>query len=170
MRMLIFATSALLTVTAGTAAKAHAFLDHAEPRVGSTVPIAPRELVLSYTQNLEPAFSSVEVSDANGARVDLGLPDFFNHLIPIFEVSLTTPVANNFGNPYTTTGTVNPGVIWVGSYFQVGLEAMIPINRESGTGVGVIGQLHLYLDDMFPTTVGQPLFGGTAAAPRKLTF
>jgi copper resistance protein C len=47
MRMLIFPTSALLTVTAGTAAKAHAFLDHAEPRVGSTVPTAPRELTLS---------------------------------------------------------------------------------------------------------------------------
>jgi len=102
--------------------------------------------------------------------IDLQLPDFFNHLIPIVEVSLTTPVANNFGNPYTTTGTVNPGVIWVGSYFQVGLEAVMPINRESGSGVGVLGQLHLYLDDMFPTTVGQPLFGGTSAAPRKLTF
>jgi hypothetical protein len=101
---------------------------------------------------------------------DLQLPDFFNHLIPIVEVSLTTPVANNFGNPYTTTGTVNPGVIWVGSYYQIGLEAMIPINRDSGSGVGVLGQLHLYLDDMFPTTVGQPLFGGSSAAPRKLTF
>jgi hypothetical protein len=101
--------------------------------------------------------------------IDLGLPDFINHLIPIIEVSLTTPVSNNFGNPYTTTGTVNPGVIWVGSYFQVGLEAMVPINRQSGTGVGVIGQLHLYLDDMFPSTVGQPLFGGTSST-RKLTF
>jgi len=57
-----------------TGAQAHAFLDHAEPRVGSTVPTAPRELALFYTQNLEPAFSSVEVSDANGARVDLGKP------------------------------------------------------------------------------------------------
>jgi hypothetical protein len=102
--------------------------------------------------------------------IDLQLPDFFNHLIPIVEVNLTTPVANNFGNPYTTTGTVNPGAIWVGSYFQVGLEAMIPINRQSGTGVGVLGQLHLYLDDMFPTTVGQPLFGGTSTPSRKLTF
>ena len=74
MRMLTFAISALLTVMAGTAAQAHAFLDHAEPRVGSTVPTAPRELILSYTQNLEPAFSSVEVSDSNGARVDLGKP------------------------------------------------------------------------------------------------
>jgi methionine-rich copper-binding protein CopC len=74
MRMQTFAVTALLTVMAGTAAEAHAFLDHAEPRVGSTVPTAPRELVLSYTQNLEPAFSSVEVSDASGARVDLGKP------------------------------------------------------------------------------------------------
>ncbi len=74
MRILTFATSALLTVMAGATAEAHAFLDHAEPRVGSTVPTAPRELVLSYSQNLEPAFSSVEVSDANGARVDLGKP------------------------------------------------------------------------------------------------
>jgi methionine-rich copper-binding protein CopC len=74
MRTLTFAISALLTIMAGTAARAHAFLDHAEPRVGSTVPTAPRELVLSYNQNLEPAFSSVEVSDASGARVDLGKP------------------------------------------------------------------------------------------------
>jgi hypothetical protein len=102
--------------------------------------------------------------------IDLQLPDFINHLIPIVEASFSTPVANNYGNPYTTTGTINPGVIWVGSYFQVGLEAVIPISRESGSGVGVLGQLHLYLDDMFPTTVGQPLFGGTSATPRKLTF
>ena len=74
MRILSFATSALLAIMLGTAAEAHAFLDHAEPRVGSTVPTAPRELSLSFTQKLEPAFSSVEVSDANGARVDLGKP------------------------------------------------------------------------------------------------
>ena len=101
--------------------------------------------------------------------VDLGLPDFINHVIPIVELSLSTPVANNFGNPYTTTGTVNPGFIYIGSTYQIGLEAMIPVNRASGTGVGVLGQLHLYLDDMFPSTIGQPLFGGTTA-PRKMTF
>jgi hypothetical protein len=42
------------------------------------------------------------------------------------------------------------GLIWVGSYFQVGLEAIIPVNRESGIGVGILGQLHLYPDDIFP--------------------
>jgi methionine-rich copper-binding protein CopC len=74
MRLLTFVTSTLLVVLAGSAAMAHAFLDHAEPRVGSTVPTAPREVSLSFTQNVEPAFSSVEVSDASGARVDLGKP------------------------------------------------------------------------------------------------
>ena len=74
MRILIVAMSALVTVMVGTAAEAHAFLDHAEPRVGSTVPTAPRELSLSFAQKLEPAFSSAEVSDANGTRVDLGKP------------------------------------------------------------------------------------------------
>jgi copper resistance protein C len=74
MRILTFVAAALLVVMLGTAAEAHAFLDHAEPRVGSTVPTAPRELSLSFTQKLEPAFSSVEVSEADGARVDLGKP------------------------------------------------------------------------------------------------
>ena len=70
MRMLIFVISALFTASVGTSAWAHAFLDHAAPRVGSTVLAAPRELTLTYTQNLEPAFSRVEVSDAIGKRVE----------------------------------------------------------------------------------------------------
>jgi len=53
-------------------AVAHAFLDRASPRVGSTVSPAPSELTLSFTQNLEPAFSSVEVLDEKGAKVDKG--------------------------------------------------------------------------------------------------
>jgi methionine-rich copper-binding protein CopC len=74
MRIVTFAATLLLALVAAHAAYAHAFLDHAEPRVGSTVPSAPKEVVLTYTQKLEPAFSSVEVSDANGARVDQGKP------------------------------------------------------------------------------------------------
>jgi hypothetical protein len=101
---------------------------------------------------------------------DLQLPDFINHLIPIVEFQMSTPVANNFGNSFVTAGTINPGVIWVGSYFQVGLEAQLPVNGASGHGVGVIGQLHLYLDDMFPNTIGRPLLGGTSTPPRQLTF
>jgi hypothetical protein len=100
--------------------------------------------------------------------IDLELPDFINHLIPIVEAQFQTPVANNFGMPFRTTGTINPGVIWVGNYFQVGIEAIIPINRDSGSGVGVVAQLHLYLDDIFPTTIGQPLIGPRVPPPQLL--
>jgi copper resistance protein C len=63
----------LLLVALGSApAQAHAFLDHASPLVGSTVPSAPHEVALTFTQKLEPAFSSVQVTDASGARVDQG--------------------------------------------------------------------------------------------------
>jgi hypothetical protein len=94
------------------------------------------------------------------AVVDLGLPDFVNHLIPLVEANLQTPVANTLTSGALTTGTINPGVIWVGNYFQVGIEALIPINRQSGSNVGVIAQLHCYLDDIDPHGIGKPLFGG----------
>jgi hypothetical protein len=100
------------------------------------------------------------------AVVDLGLPDFVNHLIPIVEASLQTPVSNTFSSGTVTTGTINPGVIWVGKYYQVGVEAMIPINRASGTSVGAIAQLHLFLDDIFPNSIGRPIFGNGIAPGR----
>jgi hypothetical protein len=58
----------------------------------------------------------------------------------------------------------------VGTYFQVGAEAVLPVNHASGTGVGFLGQLHLYLDDMFPTTIGRPLLGGSSAPPQQVKF
>jgi len=52
------------------AAFAHAFLERAEPRVGSTVAKAPDQVTLRFSEALEPAFSTVEVLDAAGKRVD----------------------------------------------------------------------------------------------------
>jgi methionine-rich copper-binding protein CopC len=62
----------LLVTLAAPAAWAHAHLDHANPAADSTVTTAPQEVALWFTQNLEPAFSSVEVTDGSGARVDAG--------------------------------------------------------------------------------------------------
>jgi methionine-rich copper-binding protein CopC len=59
-------------VLAGGAAHAHAFLDHAEPRVGNTVASLPRQVTLWFSQKLEPAFSGVTVTNAAGQRVDTG--------------------------------------------------------------------------------------------------
>ena len=53
------------------AAHAHAFLDHADPRVGNTVK-SPRIVTLWFTQNLERTFSTIEVLDSNGARMNAG--------------------------------------------------------------------------------------------------
>ena len=51
-------------------AEAHAFLSHASPLVGSTVPSAPPVLTLDYTEGVETAFRTVVVKNAAGARVD----------------------------------------------------------------------------------------------------
>jgi copper resistance protein C len=68
-----FVFAALLVVTLGApATSAHAFLDHASPLVGSTVGSAPHDVALTFTQSLEPAFSTVTVTDANGAEVSEG--------------------------------------------------------------------------------------------------
>ena len=64
--------TAILISFATTTASAHAILDHANPPVGSTVQNAPRQLSLWFTQDLEPAFSKVEVRDASGTRIDAG--------------------------------------------------------------------------------------------------
>jgi methionine-rich copper-binding protein CopC len=64
--------AAALALLIAAAADAHAFLDHANPAVGSTVHGAPAELRLWYTQELEPAFSTVKVTDAAGKNVDKG--------------------------------------------------------------------------------------------------
>src|SRR5215472_11706457 len=65
---LISAFTALVT----SLAQAHAFLDHASPAVGRTVATAPPTVMIWFTQELEPAFSSIEVQDQSGARVDAG--------------------------------------------------------------------------------------------------
>ena len=51
---------------------AHAQLDHAAPKVGSTVDQSPKEVVLWFTEKLEPAFSSIEVRNEQGATVSTG--------------------------------------------------------------------------------------------------
>ncbi|WP_375789729.1 copper resistance protein CopC [Bradyrhizobium sp. Pha-3] len=62
----------LLLSLAADKAHAHAFLDHAEPRVGNQVASPPREVTLTFTQKLEAAFSSVTVTGPSGQRVDAG--------------------------------------------------------------------------------------------------
>lgn len=86
---------------------------------------------------------------------DVGLAAPFDRMIPLIEVSLQKPLDRV--DDRGTIGTVNPGVLWAGRYVQVGVEAVIPINSRSGRGVGVLAQLHFFLDDIFPQSLGRPL-------------
>jgi len=52
-------------------AGAHAVLDHASPAVGSSLPASPPTLSIWFSENLEPAFSRVTVTNRMGQRVDL---------------------------------------------------------------------------------------------------
>jgi len=79
---------------------------------------------------------------------DVGLPAPLNRMIPVVELALETPIDGR--DAAHTTGTVNPGIIWFGRYFQLGLEAVVPINTASGKNVGVLAQIHFYLDDILP--------------------
>jgi copper resistance protein C len=68
-------TKRLITVSAVSLmlvgiAHAHAFLDHADPKVGSTVHESPSQVTVWMTEGLEPAFSKLQVFDAKGAEVD----------------------------------------------------------------------------------------------------
>ena len=53
---------------------AHAFLHHASPPVGSETPISPPAVTITYTEGVEPNFSTIEVDNAQGTRVDKGDP------------------------------------------------------------------------------------------------
>jgi methionine-rich copper-binding protein CopC len=71
-RSSLFGIIPLLLLLATSEASAHALLDHAQPRVGNKVAEPPREVTLWFTQKLEPAFSTITVTNAAGDRVDTG--------------------------------------------------------------------------------------------------
>jgi hypothetical protein len=90
-----------------------------------------------------------------GVVKDVGLGAPWNRMVPVVEFTASKPLDRVDDRRWT--GTINPGVLWAGRKVQVGLEAVIPINRASGRGVGWLAQLHFFLDDIFPQTLGKPL-------------
>ncbi|WP_419729475.1 copper resistance CopC family protein [Lichenicola sp.] len=63
---------AVVIIAAPLAASAHAFPTTATPAVGSTIRTAPTEVLINFTEAVEPKFSRITVTDAQGARVDDG--------------------------------------------------------------------------------------------------
>jgi hypothetical protein len=87
---------------------------------------------------------------------DVGITPPFDHMVPLVEVAFTTPI-NRITPGVTTTGTIQPGLIWSGQYFQISAEAIIPATHATGHGVGGLVQFHIYLDDLLPKSFGTPI-------------
>lgn len=87
---------------------------------------------------------------------DLGLPQPLSNLVPVVEFPMSTCTAGACAGQ--TTGTANPGLLWLNRYGQFGVEAQIPVNRASGTHTGILLQAHVFFDDVFPHSIGKPLF------------
>jgi methionine-rich copper-binding protein CopC len=50
-------------------ARAHAHLDHAEPKVGATVTAAPKEVKIWFSEGVEPDLSKITVKGSDGKSV-----------------------------------------------------------------------------------------------------
>ncbi len=88
---------------------------------------------------------------------DIGLGGFFSRFTPLVEVAYATPTGGPAsGNPMTFT--VAPGLIYSGDFYQVGLAALVPGNKAAGQNVGVLLQVHFFLDDILPESLGKPIF------------
>jgi len=77
------------------------------------------------------------------------------NVIPLVELAMNSPLNHGGGQ---TTGTVNPGFLWESRYCQLGAEAVIPVNRATGSNVGLVVQVQVYIDDIWPKIFGYPVF------------
>ena len=92
--------------------------------------------------------------------VNVDLPAFLRGMTPVTEVFFTTPVSPISGQGTNTTLVVAPGVSYSrGRGWELGIEAMIPTTRATGTGIGVIAQLLIEFDYLAADSViGRPIF------------
>lgn len=62
---------AFACILSGTV-ESHVFPDHSDPKVGATVQGSPASVRIWFDGALEPAFSTIEIQDERGIRVDKG--------------------------------------------------------------------------------------------------
>jgi hypothetical protein len=87
---------------------------------------------------------------------DIGLGNPFKRMILVTEFPMETCMSAECKGQIT--GTINPGIVWAGKFMELGMAAQIPVNSRSGSSVGVLGLLHLFIDDLLPKSLGGPIF------------
>lgn len=87
---------------------------------------------------------------------DVGLGGFLGSLIPLVEFTWSSPASTP--SAQGTMWRAAPGFIYMANWGEVGVEAVIPLNKASGTNVGGVGLVHFFFDDLFPHSLGKPIF------------
>jgi hypothetical protein len=90
---------------------------------------------------------------------DYGLPPILANLTPVVELGWTSAAGATAFRPSgePTTFLLSTGAVYTSEFYSFSTELLMPLNGASQHGLGVIGQFHLYFDDMFPNTLGKPL-------------
>lgn len=86
----------------------------------------------------------------------LPLPDALRRMTPLVEAFVVTPQRSGGGG--RESATLGPGVSYAGDGWEFAVEAVLPLSRGAGTGIGVAAQLHVALDYFFEGPIGRPLF------------
>lgn len=107
--------------------------------VDTGVTATPNKLIWGLTVQYSLHYLQNFVQDVGSTRP-------FSQLIPVVEFAMESCL-NGFCAGQTN-GTVNPGLIWFGEYFQLGLAAQVPVNSRTGAHVGVMALFHLFVDDL----------------------
>lgn len=115
---------------------------------GIALPTGPAAKLVDYGLTLQYSLVYLDQHVAGSA-----VPHWAAPLIPLVEFAAESPFGRSYGE--RTTLTASPGVTWNSDKVQFTLEALLPLSRATGNGVGFIAQVHIYLDDVFP----EPLFG-----------
>lgn len=115
---------------------------------GFAVPTGPAPKLADYGLTLQYSLVYLDQHVAGST-----VPHWAAPLIPLVEFAAESPTGRSYGE--RTTLTASPGVAWNSDTYQVTVEAMLPLTRATGRGVGAIAQLHIFLDDLFP----KPVFG-----------
>ena len=113
-----------LLLTPGSAS-AHANLARSEPAGNEVLKEAPERIVVWFTEEIEPAFSKIEVLDSNGSRVDNGGSTVDSNNLKVMSVSLPPIPNGSYTVAWKNVSTVDGHRVRGSFVFSVG-EALAP--------------------------------------------
>jgi hypothetical protein len=87
---------------------------------------------------------------------DVGLGAPFDRMIILAEF----PFETSLYGPRRTSSSANIGATWFGRNFQLGAEVQFPLTEtaKADQGTGILVLAHLFIDDLFPGSLGRSVF------------